>query len=1001
MIKTPSVTFVKGIIGIAYLLTSLVMSTAAVVPLLQPRRDLQPSASGAGDSYAPSLSADGRYVFFASHAKDLVPETASSAAESIHVLNLFRRDREAKETVLITQSLSGEGADGDTFPLGMSSDGRWILFESDADDLVDGDTNSMPDIFLRDMLSRSNALVSVSTNGGSASGASTDGALTRDGRFVVFVSEAPDVVPGDTNGISDIFVRDLQLGVTSLESVAQENAPETRITSNGMPSLTSDARYVAFISEGTNSALRRLILPQLFIRDRTAQETIPVSQHVAPLVYSALGSSNVFCPEYVMSDAGNQVVLKTVLPDRSKAVVLGFNLATRTAEMIHGNGAVNGGINLTPDGRFIAFVARTNSEASLPPSTCVLVKDTVSGALTLASGDLSGAVPAGSECDWPVMDDGGRYVAFFSTATGFVTNELTSAYNLYVRDLQQGATYLLNVDAAGRGGELSSLAAPSISADGRVLAFEAPDGSLVSHDNNNSLDVFARTVPEGSLELISVRDGASINVFPDGPSDLPIQSMSRDGRFLVYVSAASNLVPNDTNNATDVFLLDLFTGSTVLVSVSTNGQVGNLPSRQASITEDGRFVAFASLANNLVPGDRNGKSDVFLRDLLSGRTTLISVEPTGVAPGRAESWLPLIGSDGRHVIYITSITGWLPAMPLPDNLVVRDLLTGVITVLPHGILTVMVSPYLSTWKGRYVVYQDVNYKTRVWDLDLGRLVQVPAAVYSDDGTRFALLGQPGLGMLFVDLPSGTTNVATFSSPAISDRPASFSSDARYVVYVSRTNSTEQVYLYEWAENSASLLSKAYGLDRPAAGNSGSPAISRDGRFVAFSSAASDLVTNDFNGTADVFLFDGWSNTVTLVSANLNGVAANRRSGNPAFTPDGNFLLFESLASDLAPNDHNNTTDIFAYRLRGPSEKVPVAIWTSRAADLIYPAISWPATPGNNYRVEFAEDLNLPEWKNLEAPSTATVTHRTVMDPRPLQGTRFYRVVTEPGTPQTD
>jgi hypothetical protein len=138
-----------------------------------------------------------------------------------------------------------------------------------------------------------------------------------------------------------------------------------------------------------------------------------------------------------------------------------------------------------------------------------------------------------------------------------------------------------------------------------------------------------------------------------------------------------------------------------------------------------------------------------------------------------------------------------------------------------------------------------------------------------------------------------------------------------------------------------------------------------------------------------------------VFANLGGVAANRRSGNPAFTPDSNFLLFESLGSDLAQNDHNTTTDIFAFRLREPTEKVPVAIWTSWAADLVSPAISWPATPGNNYRVEFAEDLNLPEWKNLETPSTATVTHRTVMDPRPLQGTRFYRVVTEPGTPDTD
>jgi hypothetical protein len=237
------------------------------------------------------------------------------------------------------------------------------------------------------------------------------------------------------------------------------------------------------------------------------------------------------------------------------------------------------------------------------------------------------------------------------------------------------------------------------------------------------------------------------------------------------------------------------------------------------------------LANNLVPGDRNGKSDVFLRDLVSGRTTLISVEPTGVAPGRAESWLPLIGSDGRHVIYIISITGWLPAMPLPDYLVVRDLQADVTTVVPHGILTVMVSPYLSTWKGRDLVYQDVNYKTRVWDLDLGRLTQVPAAVYSDDGTRFAL-PVLGSGLFLVDLPSGTTNHVTSSHSVFNHGWSKFSSDARYLVYGASTNSTDQVYLYDWAENSASLLSKAYGFDRPAAGDSDSPVISRDGRFCS-------------------------------------------------------------------------------------------------------------------------------------------------------------------------
>ena len=179
-------------------------------------------AGGGGDSWAPIISVEGRFVLFASTANNLSLNSNNTAIPSRFPanLNVFLRDRTNQTTTLVSVNLSGSaGGNGDSLPVDLSADGRYALFESNASDLVPGDTNQAADIFLRDLSSNSTLLVSISTNGGVGNGTSRSPAITPDGRFVAFVSAANNLVPDDTNGIPDVFVRDLLAGTTTLVSV--------------------------------------------------------------------------------------------------------------------------------------------------------------------------------------------------------------------------------------------------------------------------------------------------------------------------------------------------------------------------------------------------------------------------------------------------------------------------------------------------------------------------------------------------------------------------------------------------------------------------------------------------------------------------------------------------------------------------------------------------------------------------------------------------------------
>src|SRR5262245_58812866 len=238
---------------------------------------------------------------------------------------------------------------------------------------------------------------------------------------------------------------------------------------------------------------------------------------------------------------------------------------------------------------------------------------------------------------------------------------------IYIDEITRVAT-----DPSGNEGNSHSLN-PSISADGRYLAFESMASNLVPGDTNGYWDVFVRDMQTGAITVVSTGAGGN-----QGNNGSISPSISADGRYVAFRSYANNLVPGDTGTP-DVFVRDLQTGAITCVSTDASGNQGNSESDNPYISADGRYVAFESIASNLVPGDTNGTSDVFVRDLQTGAITRVSTDASG-NQGNSVSYSPCLSADGRYVAFYSNAFKLVPGDTNGTaDVFVRDLQTGSIT----------------------------------------------------------------------------------------------------------------------------------------------------------------------------------------------------------------------------------------------------------------------------------------------------------------------------------
>jgi Tol biopolymer transport system component len=260
----------------------------------------------------------------------------------------------------------------------------------------------------------------------------------------------------------------------------------------------------------------------------------------------------------------------------------------------------------------------------------------------------------------------GRFVAFDTIATNLLPNAVDGRNHVYVKDRWTHALELIDVGSSGSPAEVGGFH-PSMSADGRYVAFVS-SSTLVTGDANAQYDIYVRDRLAQTTERISV-DSAGREA--DRYSEEPF--ISPDGRYVVFKSHASNLVPGDTNGQPDIFLHDRVTATTERVSVGSTGSQANGSSEWGSISADGRRIAFMSSASNLVTGDSNSKSDIFVRDRQGAWTVRASVASAGTQSYGAAAE-PAITSDGRFVVFNSDATDLVPnAVNARNNVFLRVL----------------------------------------------------------------------------------------------------------------------------------------------------------------------------------------------------------------------------------------------------------------------------------------------------------------------------------------
>jgi Tol biopolymer transport system component len=382
----------------------------------------------------------------------------------------------------------------------------------------------------------------------------------------------------------------------------------------------------------------------------------------------------------------------------------------------------------------------------------------------------------------------------------------------------------------------------AISASGRFVVFHSGATNLVAHDTNGVTDVFVRDRKTGLTRRVSVATGgAQANGFSGDAK------ISANGRFVVFNSDATNLVPNDTNNRQDVFIRDLKTKTTRRISVSSAGEQADDGSADGSISADGRFVAFESDATNLIASDGNGFRDIFLRDRRTKTTRRISNGIGGVESNGdstiCDGYAPAISNDGTFVAFESGAT----------NLVGSD-------------TNARADVFVRNWRTR---------KTRLASVSTG------GAQANQGGSSYCAISGGGSLVVF---ESDSTNLVGHD-----------------------TNAETDVFVRNWRKHKTTRVNvTSSGVQSTEWG--GYSGISGNGRFVFFQGPDSNLAPGDTNGFDDIYIHDRRTGTTRLATPGKTG--GPNGNGYGAISADGRFLAFESAMTDLAPHDTNGFVDIY-------------------------------------------------------------------------------------------
>ena len=908
------------------------------------------TAASGGGSQAASISDDGRWIVYQSIADDLVPGQTPATSDQVYLY-----DRDTGTSTLVSHSTAGpaENAAGQSSHPRISGDGNWVAFESGASDLVAGQNGPQDfwDVFLYERATGQTMLVSraAGTTLTAANHQSFRPALSHDGRWVAFRSEASDLIPGFSHASSwhaNAYLFDRVTGAMTLASHAIGSA------STGLggwyPEISPDGAAVIYPSTATNLVPGQTDVEgtwDLFLFDRASGTNVLVSH--APGSPTTGTSISEQPGEYQVAPGGSWVVYRG-LDEQIKYQVYLFRRADSSVTLVSrsvtspGQGGNQYSLNprLTPDGAFVVFssIATDLVPGLAGPATYnVYLFDRVAGTLALASGSGGSDHVAGNHVSAsPEVNDDGSVVAFYTWSSDLVPGvaDLNGTRDLALYDRGAAASVYATLHAPGQASATPSTQSTlvSASADGRYAVFLSTAVNVVPGqvDSNDGQDVFLVDRVAGTTTLVSRAAGLPTTA---GDSESLSAAISADGAYVAFVSRGRDHVAGqiDTNledlgygvliPGPDVFLHDRAAGTTALVSHIAGSSVtaGEYPcysevSSEVSLSADGRYVAFSCNADDLVAGqvDPNFETDIFLYDRVGDTTVLVS-RKAGTTATAADwfSFAPVVSGDGRWVAFTSFAT----------NLVAGGIDNGQSDVF-------------------------------LFDRDSGQTLLASRAA----GTAATAANQ----------------FSHESALSPDGRYLAFSSLATNLVPGQSGPGGENVFLFDRVTGVVELISRAAGTSTTTAtGASWNPSVSGNGQYVAFRSHGSNLIPGQSAAvglvTANVFVHDRVTRQTELISRSVLSPqkTSNQSAQKPTLSPDGRYVAFVSRATDLASGSTGG--DVYlADRQLHTLERVAEGPGTSFSASWTTPSTIPLLGPGGTVLFTSGDPrLALDDWNGAD------------------------------------
>jgi Tol biopolymer transport system component len=899
-------------------------------------------------------------------------------------------ERNLLPTGSTTSCAPGTATSGNCSHRTISESGSRVVFTSRASNLVDADNNKSADVYLAELNIQAGAAptlsslkrVSVASGGGAeGNGDSESPTISPNGEWIAFESKATNLVPSDSDPLPDIFVYRVSDG--ALFHATAQKIPTGGGPGNSFAPSVADNGTVAYTSYST------WLVPG--------------------------------------GNAGYQQVFVTKDPAGAAEVEM-VSVSTDPAAPGPGDGAPSKEASISADGTKVAF---NTGAKNIGASEGANVGATDDVAVRNLTNDTTVRLTTGAKTITPSISPDGNTVAF-AAEMPIGGSDADVRKDVYVASSSGGSIQLVSACTCGGDQNFDRPAvAPQINSAGAVVFQSAARFSDV-----RSEQVWKSGTP--TLVSKAIADGAAA----DAVAELP--SINGDGSMIAFTSAAANLVPNDFNGSADVFVAQMGPdGPTAMVRVSQTpaGREASgfamEPTAPAAVSGDGNIVAFESDSTNLVPGDTNGVSDVFVRDRAANTTTRISVGAGG-AQADGGSFRPAISADGNKIVFESTATNLIAGDSNQTiDIFIYDRSTGEVKRLSNGNFGqssfASRNPSISP-NGQWVAFESASdltnaqsTKVQVYRVNsnggqvelVSKANKTPVRApdrdstdpsVSDDGSvAFLSLAtklvsdtpdpRPNAQDVFVARPNGVIVRATVNNDGQNANGDSFdpaiSADGSKVVFSSLSdnlavpgvdaNPDLDVFVRDLAANRTTMVSIGMGNTVPS-GLSYAPAINANGSLVAFVSTASNLVPGDNNGVEDVFLANLGNGGMARVSVRpgVENGEANNKSYTPSLSGDGLVVVFKSSASNLVDNDNNGAFDTFVRTLT----EVPQVCTTCGGTD--------PGIKGLGYRFVAADGGIFSFDQQFYGSAGATKLNRPIVGMASTPSNQGYWLVASDG-----